>query len=75
MFVYKALHNQAPEFIKDMLVPFQSQRHLCSSQNMLLTVPRSRLRGSGDRAFSVVAPALWNVLPLSIKSALKHGHF
>ncbi len=34
---------------------------------MLLTVPRSRLRRSGDRAFSVTAPALWNVLPLSIK--------
>ncbi len=67
MFVYKALHNQAPEYIKDMLIPYQSQRHLRSSQNMLLTVPRSRLRRSGDRAFSVVAPALWNVLTLSIK--------
>ncbi len=67
MFVYKALHNQAPEYIKDMLIPYQSQRHLRSSQNMLLTVPRSRLRRSGDRAFSVAAPALWNVLPLSIK--------
>ncbi len=67
MFVYKALHNQAPEYIKDMLIPYQSQRHLRSSQNILLTVPRSRLRRSGDRAFSVAAPALWNVLPLSIK--------
>ncbi len=67
MFVYKALHNQAPEYIKDMLIPYQSQRHLRSSQNKLLTVPLSRLRRSGDRAFSVAAPALWNVLPLSIK--------
>ncbi len=68
MCVYKALHNQAPEYIKDMLTPYQSQRHLRSSQNMLLPVPRSRLRRSGDRAFSVAAPALWNVLPLiSIK--------
>ncbi len=36
MCVYKALHNQAPEYIKDMLIPYQSQRHLRSSQNMLL---------------------------------------
>ncbi len=50
-----ALHNQAPEYIKDMLIPYQSQRHLRSSQNMLLTVPRSRLSRSGDRAFSVAA--------------------
>ncbi len=69
MFIYKALHNQAPEYIKDMLIPYQSQRHLRSSQNMLLTVPWSRLRSNGDRAFSVAAPALWHVLPLSIKSA------
>ena len=62
MFVFKALHDQAPEYIKDMLIPYQSQRHLRSSQNMLLTVPRSRLRCSGDRAFSVAAPALWNML-------------
>ncbi len=32
MSVYKALHNQAPEYIKDMLIPYQSQRHLRSSQ-------------------------------------------
>ncbi len=58
MFVYKALHNQAPEYIKDMLIPYQSKRHL-----RLLKIC------CGDRAFSVVAPALWNVLLLSIKSA------
>lgn len=67
-FVFKALHNQAPTYINDMLIPYQSQRQLRSSQNMLLTVPRSRLRRSGDRAFSVAAPALWNELPLSLKS-------
>ncbi len=53
MFVYKALHNQAPVYIKYMLIPYQSQRHLHSSQNMLITVPQSRLRHSGDRAFEV----------------------
>jgi len=68
-FVFKALHDLAPEYIKDMLSLRQSQRHLRSSQKMLLTVPRSRLRRSGDRAFSVAAPALWNVLPLSLKSS------
>lgn len=69
MFVFKALHDQAPEYIKDMLIPYQSQRHLRFSRNMLLTIPRSRLRRSGDRAFSVAAPALWNVLPLSLKTS------
>ena len=29
----------------------------------LLAVPRSRLKTYGDRAFSAVAPRLWNQLP------------
>ena len=30
-------------------------------------MPKSRLRTYGDRAFSVVAPRLWNQLPLELK--------
>jgi len=38
-------------------------------------VPRSRLKGKGDRAFSVAAPRLWNDLPLSVKSCPSLGVF
>ncbi len=33
------------------------------------TIPRARLKLKGDRAFSVAAPKLWNLLPVSIRSA------
>ena len=31
-----------------------------------LVVPRSRLKGFGNRAFSIAAPKLWNALPGSL---------
>ncbi|XP_057207511.1 schwannomin-interacting protein 1 isoform X2 [Triplophysa rosa] len=73
MLVYKALNGQAPEYIEDMLTPYRTQCPLRSSNSMLLTVPRSRLRRSGDRAFSVKDPALWNALPISLKDYREDG--
>ncbi len=42
---------------------------LRSSDQQLLTIPRARLKLKGDRAFSVAGPKLWNLLPVSIRSA------
>uniref|UniRef100_A0A1A7YV64 Reverse transcriptase domain-containing protein n=1 Tax=Iconisemion striatum TaxID=60296 RepID=A0A1A7YV64_9TELE len=44
--------------------PLLSRVHL---EQGLLVVPRTRCRTRGDRAFSVLAPSLWNQLPLSIR--------
>jgi len=64
---WKALHNQAPGYIRDMLVPLVHTRSLRSSDQMLLCVPRTNLKSYGDRAFSVVAPRAWNDLPPELK--------
>ncbi|XP_061902364.1 uncharacterized protein LOC133649723 [Entelurus aequoreus] len=72
MFVFKALNGLAPAYIKDLLdQPTSSRLGRClrSDNQMTLKVPRSNLVTRGDRAFSVMAPRLWNKLPLSIKSA------
>ncbi len=68
LFVYKDLHVLAPQYISDLLVPYNASRPLCSSSQLLLSVPRSRYKTKGDRAFSVAAPRLWNSLPLYIRS-------
>ncbi len=72
MFVYKALHNQAPEFIKDMLVPFQSQHHLCSSQNIksnqitfIVTSPQHKCLGEWNS---------WECAPDSAKNNNNNLH-
>ena len=69
LYVFKALHGLAPEYISDLISLHQSNRSLRSDDQLHLMVPRSRLKCKGDWAFSVAAPRLWNDLPLSVKSS------
>uniref|UniRef100_A0A0E9XEA4 Uncharacterized protein n=1 Tax=Anguilla anguilla TaxID=7936 RepID=A0A0E9XEA4_ANGAN len=59
--VYRALHGQAPVYIKELLQPYKPSRNLRSSDQGLLVVPRSRLKTKGDCAFEVIAPKLWTL--------------
>ncbi len=65
---FRALHGQAPAYIRDLLQPHTASRSVTSPDQGLLVVPRSRLKTKGDCAFEVVAPKLWNSLPLDLKS-------
>ncbi len=69
LFVFKSLNGLAPPYLADLLKQHMPIRSLRSSDQLLLTVPRSRLKFRGDRAFSVVAPRLWNSLPLYVRAA------
>ena len=66
--VFKALHDEAPVYMKDMLAIYTPPRALRSANKHLLTVKRTRTE-IGKRAFSVAAPILWNSLPEKIKSS------
>ncbi len=65
--VFKAIHGLASLYTSELLWPYFTSRPLRSSEQLFLTVPRSRLVGKGDCAFAVAAPKLCNSLPLSIK--------
>ncbi len=69
MFVFKSLNGLAPTYLDVLVKRHTSTRSLRSSDQHLLTIPRARLKLKGDRAFSVAAPKLWNLLPVSIRSA------
>ncbi len=57
------LHNKdGPSYLRDLIN--HSNREL---QSDLLTVPRNKQVRSGDKAFSKVAPTLWNDLPQDIR--------
>lgn len=58
-----------------MLSPYKTSYSLRANEHMLLSVLRTGVRRSGDRAFSMAAPVLWNGLPLSLKSASSLGSF
>ncbi|XP_060124758.1 uncharacterized protein LOC132591228 [Zootoca vivipara] len=67
---FKALNGLGPVYLKERLHPHRSARTLRSSSEGLLAVPslrEAKLQGTRQRAFSVVAPTLWNALPLEVK--------
>ncbi len=60
LFVFKALNNQALSYLKSLLIPVSSIRHLRSTDRALLSVPRSRLKTKPFQS----PPRLCNQLPL-----------
>lgn len=68
LFVYKSLNGLAPPYLSALLTEHHPSRSLRSSNQRLVSIPKSKLKCRGDRAFSVVAPK-WNDLPISIRVA------
>ena len=68
--IYKALNNQTPEYISDLLKPMSEahSRNLRSTENGSLIVPRSR-KSLHEGSFSCSAPRLWNSLPQAVRNA------
>ncbi len=55
LITFKALHVLAPDYIIDLLIPYEPWRSLRSSGSGLLSVPESRLKTKGDRASAIRA--------------------
>ncbi len=68
LLTYKALHGKGPRYISEML-SFRDSRNTRYMQTAPLSVPQVKCSTFGGRAFSYVAPTLWNSLPCSIRSA------
>lgn len=67
---YKALHEQSPVYIRNLLNIYTPRRTLRSqNDSSTLEVPKSRNVSLGDRSFAVAAPRLWNSLPSGIRDA------
>ena len=66
---YKTLHDQAPPYIRSLLVPYNPIRQLQSSNKLSLKVPHHNTKSYGAWTLSVFVPAEYNKLPLSVTSA------
>ena len=64
---YKALSTEQPAYLSSLLCKTIPSRTLRSNKGLLLSLPRTKTK-SGTRAFSSAAPAVWNKLPLSVRS-------
>ena len=67
LMTFKCLNQLAPSYLSDLLIHYRPSRTSQSSHKELLVQPRCHLKTYGERAFSFIAPKLWNALPLSIK--------
>ena len=64
--VFKLMSENQPENLNSLIKPYVPPRLLRSSDQFLLLQPRIRT-STGQRAFSVCAPFIWNSLPLHIR--------
>ena len=64
----KALHQQSPIYIQDLIRRYSTSRTLRSSSTLRLTPVKFYLKSYGYRAFTVSVPELWNKLPDDIRS-------
>ena len=67
VFTYKAMHNDAPVYLCELVCPYQPTRTPRSANNNILEVKRTRTK-AGDCSFAVAAASLWNNLPTVIKT-------
>ena len=69
MYVFKVLHNQAPEYMKDMLQVYKPTRSLWPQNDLTLVVPRVKTQTYGNRYFSYATSKLWNDMPMYIRQS------
>ena len=67
---FKFLHDDAPEYIQNLVNRYHPRRQLRSVNDTLLTPNRNRTVKYGRRLMDTVAVSLWNTLPIGIKNAL-----
>jgi hypothetical protein len=64
---WKALHGDAPPYIRNLLDVYTPSRSLRSQKELSLIVPHSKTISYGDRGLKCAAPVLWNGLPSQMK--------
>ncbi len=69
LLAYKALNGLAPAYLTSLLSRYNPSRSLRSQNSGLLVVPRIAKSTKGGRAFSYLAPKLWNSLPDNIRGS------
>ena len=66
---FKAIHNEAPLYLRDSVQQYTPRRTLRSLESLTLVPPRTRTVTYGERSFYSAAPKLWNLLPNDIRNA------
>ena len=68
LLTFKIIHGYCPDYLTNLISPYNPPRTLRSTTQNLLTVKKCRTKTFGNRSFSYAAPTLWNSLPPSLRS-------
>ena len=67
---FNAVNSSGPVYLSDLVTLYTPARTLrSSSDNLMLTIPRTSTKTFGERSFHYAAPEIWNSLPLKVRSA------
>ena len=74
LYVYKCLNGHAPDYLSCCLSPYSQSRPglrsaLDTTRLAKPNISSKSLRSAANKAFSLAAPALWNQLPIAIRSS------
>ena len=58
----------APTYLRELIEPYHPSRTLRSADQLLLTIPKTRLISYGYCSFYKADPNLWNAPPLTIRA-------
>ena len=74
---WKAMNDQVPKDIQQLIKMRQQQNHNIRSNNKVMSENPSSLNKNKheERAFSFAAPRLWNALPENVKNAATLSNF
>ena len=56
-------------YLNTLVSPYNPPRNLRPRKKNTLSVPETKLKTYGDRAFTSAGPAVWNALPAHLRSA------
>ena len=73
IFAFRAVQGGGPDYLRLPLLSTNRTTRACSAPR--LKHCRSKKRSAGDRAYSVIAPQLWNNLPPEIRLCATLGTF
>ena len=71
LLTYKCLNGLAPQYLADLLVPYNSSRQLRLSNKSILKVQKTKTKTKTfeSRAFTYAALTVWNALPEDVKKS------
>ena len=68
VYTFKTLQWTAPQYLEELVVPYQPTRSLRSEPGTFLAAPTACGETYGNRCFRKAAATLWNNLPVTIRN-------